>query len=225
MIIYAVFGVFMLLSWLVGNQLKQKFKEYSKIPLKSGLTGKEVAEKMLREHGITDVTVISVRGELTDHYDPIKKTINLSENVFNGNHISAAAVASHECGHAVQHKTAYAFLNVRSALVPIVNISTQWVHWVLLAGIALVNVLPQILMLGIIIFAITTLFSMITLPVEYDASARALKWLEKSGLVLGDDHAKTKNALEWAASTYIVAALASLATLIYYIMILRGRKD
>lgn len=215
----------MLISWLVGNQLKKKFKEYSKIPLKYGMTGRDIALKMLADNNIYDVEVVSVPGKLSDHYNPVNKTVNLSPEVYNGNNISAAAVAAHECGHAVQHSNAYAFLQFRSALVPVVSFSSNIVQWILLAGIIFINTFPNLLLIGIILFATTTLFSFITLPVEFDASKRALVWLDNSGLTTGIEHEKAKNALKWAASTYVVAALASLATLLYYLWIFLGRRD
>ncbi len=215
----------MLISYLIGYQLKSKFKEYSRIPLNYGLTGREIAEKMLKEHDIYDVRVLSVEGELTDHYDPRKKTVNLSKDVYFGSNVSAAAVAAHECGHAVQHARAYAFLEMRSALVPMVSFASNWVQWVLLAGILLVNTFPSILFLGIILFGLTTLFSFITLPVEMDASRRALVWLNTGGITTQSTHPKAQDALRWAAYTYVVAALSSLATLLYYVMIYLGRRE
>lgn len=223
--IYLIFGVFMLLSWWVGNTLKKRFNEYAQIPLASGMSGKDIAEKMLRDHDIIDVKVISVEGQLTDHYNPASKTVNLSHDVFYGRSVSAAAVAAHECGHAVQHATLYAFLQMRSALVPVVSFSSRIVQWVLLAGILMINVVPQLLLAGIVLFAATTLFSLITLPVEFDASRRALVWLDNTRMARGIEHDKAANALKWAAMTYVVAALASLATLFYYVMIYLGRRD
>ncbi|MCK9290819.1 MAG: zinc metallopeptidase [Bacteroidales bacterium] len=223
--IWIIFGIFMLASWLIGNQLQSKFKAYSKLPVNYGLTGREVAEKMLADNGIFDVAVQSVSGALTDHYNPLKKTINLSEVVYNSSSVAAAAVAAHECGHAVQHATAYHWLQMRSQMVPIVSFSSKWVQWVLLAGILTLNVFPQLLLAGIILFAITTLFSLITLPVEIDASRRALVWLNGSGITNQTTQPKAQEALRWAAYTYVVAALASLATLFYYLMIFMGRRD
>jgi Zn-dependent membrane protease YugP len=214
----------MLLSWLVSWQLKSKFKKYSAVMLPTGLSGRDVAEKMLRENGISDVKVISTPGQLTDHYNPANKTVNLSEEVYNGRHVSAAAVAAHECGHAVQHAKAYSFLKMRSALVPVVSFTSRWVQWVLLAGVLLIQVFPALLLLGIVLFALTTLFSFITLPVEIDASRRALVWLNASSITSGDAHDKAQDALKWAAYTYVVAALGSLATLLYYIMIFTRRS-
>lgn len=223
--IWVIFGIFMLLSLLVSNQLKSRFKQYSKVPLSSGLTGKDVAEKMLRDNGITDVSVISVKGELTDHYHPVKKTVNLSQDIYYGQNVAAAAVAAHECGHAVQHAKAYAFVKMRSAIVPMVSFVSKWVQWVLLAGILLIQTFPQLLLIGIVMFALTTLFSFITLPVEIDASKRALLWLTTSGVTNSQTHPMAKSALKWAAYTYVIAALGSLATLLYYIMIFMGRRN
>ena len=220
-----IFGVFMLLSWVVGSRLKSKFREFSKIPLNYGLTGHEIAVKMLHDNGINDVQVVSVQGELSDHYNPTNKTVNLSPDVYNGRNVSAAAVAAHECGHAVQHATAYAWLQMRSKLVPMVSFASKWVQWVLLAGILLINAFPQLLLAGIVLFALTTLFSFITLPVEIDASRRAIVWLDGSGMTSTATLPKAEEALRWAAYTYVVAALASLATLMYYIWIFMGRRN
>lgn len=223
--IWIIFIFFMILSWFVGYQLKSKFRRYSQIPLNYGITGKEVAEKMLANYGISNVKVVSVPGELTDHYHPLKLTVNLSQDVYYGNSVAAAAVAAHECGHAVQHAKAYSFLEMRSALVPVVSVASKWVQWILLAGILLVQSFPQLLLAGIVIFALTTLFSFITLPVEIDASRRALVWLNTSGITTQSTHPKAQDALRWAAYTYVVAALASLATLLYYISIFMGRRN
>lgn len=212
-----------LLSYLVSYQLKSRFRKYSAIPIM--LSGKEVAMKMLRDHGINDVDVVSVEGELTDHYDPSKKTVNLSRAVYEGTNIAAAAVAAHECGHAVQHAQAYAFLKMRSALVPVVNISAQWLQWILLLGLIMVRSFPQLLLVGIILFAITTIFSIITLPVEVNASQRAIAWLKTSGISTHDTYDKATDALKWAAYTYLIAALTSLASLLYYIMIFAGARS
>lgn len=223
--IWIIFGVFMLISWLIGMQLKSKFKAYSKIPVNNYLSGKDVAEKMLRENGIMDVKVISVPGSLTDHYNPLTKTVNLSPEVYSGQSVASAAVAAHECGHAVQHSQAYSFLQMRTALVPIVSFSSKWVQWILLAGILALQSFPYLLLGGIILFALTTLFSFITLPVEINASSRALVWLSNSGITNSSTFPKAKDALKWAAYTYVVAALASLATLLYYIALFSGRRD
>jgi len=208
--------IFFALSFMVSMQLKSKFSRYSRIALPRGLSGKEVAELMLHNHGIYDVKVISVKGELTDHYNPANKTVNLSPDVYNGRSIASAAVAAHECGHAVQHAQSYAFLQMRSALVPVVSIASRWVQWVLLAGVLLLQTMPSILLIGVIMLGLTTLFSFITLPVELDASRRALAWLNSSGLTYGEGSVYARDALKWAALTYVVAALGSLATLLYY---------
>lgn len=219
---YFIFGIVALISWLIQRSLKSKFENYSKIRLPNGMTGKQVAEKMLRDNGIYDVTVTSTDGHLTDHYNPLTKTVNLSENVYGSSSIAAAAIAAHECGHAVQDSLAYAPLKLRSALVPAVNFASNWMQWVLLAGIILVRSFPQLLLAGILLFAITTLFSFITLPVEIDASSHALTWLNGSGITNYETHDQAKDALKTAAYTYVVAALGSLAMLVYYIMIFLG---
>ncbi len=218
-----IFAIFMIASWAIGARLKSKFREYSEIPVNYGMSGKEVAEKMLYDNGVTDVQVLSVDGELTDHYNPQKKTVNLSHDVYHGRSIATAAIAAHECGHAVQHAHAYSWLQMRSALVPVVSFSSRWVQWILLAGILLVNTFPQLLLAGIVMFGLTTLFSFITLPVEIDASRRATLWLDGSGVANTATLPKAKEALRLAAYTYVVAALASLATLMYYIMIFLRR--
>ena len=224
MSIWIIFIGFMILSWIVSMTLKSKFSKYSKIPLDNGMSGREVAEKMLRDNGITGVTIGSVDGQLTDHYNPADKTINLSQEVYNGHSISSAAVAAHECGHAVQHAKAYAWLGLRSNLVPVVSFASKWVQWILLAGILMVRTFPALLLAGIILFALTTLFSFITLPVEIDASRRALAWLSNAGITSYQNHALAQDALKWAAYTYVIAALGSLATLLYYIMIFTGSR-
>lgn len=222
--IYLIFGLVALFSFLAQHSLKSKFERYSRIPTDNGLTGRQVAEKMLRDNGIYDVTVTSTPGMLTDHYNPSNRTVNLSEGVFASNSIAAAAVAAHECGHAVQHATAYAPLRLRSSLVPVVSFASQWMSWVLLAGILLIETMPQIMLVGIILFAMTTLFSFVTLPVEIDASRRAIAWLGQSGIATGSNNGYARDALKSAAYTYVVAALGSLATLIYYVMIFLGRS-
>lgn len=214
-----------ILSWLVQMNLQSKFKKYSRIPTGNGMTGADVALKMLHDNGIYDVKVTHTPGQLTDHYNPADKTVNLSEGVYGSNSIMAAAVAAHECGHAVQHARAYAPLTMRSKLVPVVQFSSSIVSWVLLGGILLLNSFPQLLLAGIILFATTTLFSFITLPVEIDASRRALVWLSRSGITNSYNHNQAEDALRSAAYTYVVAALGSLATLIYYVMIFMGRRD
>jgi Zn-dependent membrane protease YugP len=223
--IYLLSMVFVVISMLVSMRLKSKFAAYSQQPLDSGMCGREVAEQMLRQNGIYDVKVISVAGQLTDHYNPLNKTVNLSEDVYNGRSVAAAAVAAHECGHAVQHATAYQWLQMRSKLVPVVQFSSSILQWVLLAGILLVGVFPQLLLAGIALFALTTIFSVITLPVEFDASKRALAWLDQSGIARGAQHGQAKDALHWAAMTYVVAAVASIATLVQYIFIFMGSRN
>lgn len=214
-----------ILSYIVQASLTSKFEKYSKVGLSNGMTGREVAEKMLRDNGIYDVRVISTPGMLTDHYNPSNKTVNLSEGVYSSCSVAAAAVAAHECGHAVQHARAYAPLRMRSALVPVVQFSSSIMSWVLLAGILMLNAFPQLLLIGICLFAMTTLFSFITLPVEIDASRRALVWLNSAGITNVYNHSQAKDALKSAAYTYVVAALGSLATLVYYIMIYLGRRE
>lgn len=214
----------MLASWLVSNRLQSKFDKYSKVQLQNGMSGAEIAEKMLADHGIRDVRVISTPGRLTDHYNPADKTVNLSEAVYNQRNAAAAAVAAHECGHAVQQATAYSWLEMRSKLVPVVNVASTYVQWILLAGILMVRTFPALLLIGIIIFAATTLFSIITLPVEYDASHRALAWLENKRMLTQQEHAGAKDALTWAARTYVVAAIGSIATLLYYVMMYNNRR-
>jgi len=222
---YLIGIVIMLISWLVGQQLRSRFEKYSRTPLSNGMSGKEIAERMLHDHGITTVRVVSVAGQLTDHYDPTSRTVNLSEGVYHARNAAAAAVAAHECGHAVQHATAYQWLTMRSKLVPVVSISSRFVQWVLLGGILLINTFPQLLLAGIVMFALITLFSLVTLPVEYDASNRALAWLERSGLVTTGEHAMSADALKWAARTYLVAAIGSIGTLMYYVMIFMNRRS
>ncbi|MGL5014756.1 MAG: zinc metallopeptidase [Bacteroidales bacterium] len=222
---WIIFIGFALISWLIQHQLKSKFEAYSKIPTSNGMTGREVALKMLNDNGIYDVRVESVEGHLTDHYNPANKTVNLSQGVFHSNSVAAAAVAAHECGHAVQHARAYAPLTLRSKLVPVVSFASNWVQWVILGGIVLLESFPQLLLFGIILFAMTTIFSFVTLPVEINASQRALAWLEGAGITNSFNHDKAQDALKWAAYTYVVAALGSLATLMYYIMIFMGGRS
>ncbi len=226
---WIIFIGFMVLSFIVSKTLTSKTNAYSKVPLSSGLTGREVAEKMLRDNGIYDVKVVSVAGSLTDHYNPVTKTVNLSSDVYNRCSITAAAVAAHECGHAVQHATAYQWLTMRSKLVPVVQIGSNWSPWILLAGIVLLGFSnffgKWLLLAGIVLFALSTLFAFITLPVEYNASERAVTWLDETGLTSGKETVMAKDALKWAARTYLVAALSSLATLLYYIFIFLGNRD
>lgn len=223
-LIWVIFIGIMILSWVVSATLKSKFRTYSKIPVAGGLTGQEIAEKMLRDSGIYDVRIESVPGQLSDHYNPANKTINLSPDVYNSRSIAAAAVAAHETGHAIQHASAYAWLGIRSSLVPAVSFASKWVQWVLLIGILVVQTFPALLLFGIGLFALITLFSFITLPVEINASKRALAWLSSSGITTYETHEKAQDALKWAAYTYVVAALGSLATLIYYILIFLGAE-
>ena len=217
---WIILGVFALLSWLVSSSLERKFKKYSKESLP--LTGAQVAEKMLRENGITDVKVTCTPGHLTDHYNPLTRTVNLSESVYSSANVAAAAVAAHECGHAVQHERAYAPLKLRSALVPVVNFSNRWTMWVILAGFIFIETFPQLLWVGIGLYAMTTLFAFVTLPVEVDASRRAVDWLQEAGITDNHTTQMASEALHSAAYTYVVAALASLATLVYYILIALG---
>lgn len=229
-IMWIVFIALMGLSLFVSWRLNRKIKKYSQEMIPSGLTGKEIAEKMLRSFGITDVKVQSVAGKLTDHYNPVDKTLNLSETTYNMNTIAAAAVAAHECGHAVQHAVGYKWLKMRSAMVPFVQFGSNWSQWILLAGMLLLGISSLVsfgvivLAIGIILFSLTTIFSFVTLPVEYNASNRALNWLETSGMVVGEQHDKAQDALKCAARTYVVAALSSLATLLYYLLILNNRR-
>ena len=220
--IYVIFIVIALVSYLVQSSLKSKFERYSKMPI--GMTGKEVAEKMLHDNGIYDVKVVSTNGMLTDHYNPSDKTVNLSESVYASRSVAPDAVAAHECGHAVQHATKYSALQVRSARVPVVSFASPWISWLLLGGILTINVFPALLGIGILLFAMTTIFSFVTLPVEINASQRALAWLERTGIAVGRAQDAAKDALKSAAYTYVVAALSSLATLMYYVMIFLGRS-
>ncbi len=222
---WIIFIGVMLVSWLVQANLQSKFKKYSRIRSTGGLTGAEVAMKMLRDNGIYDVQVTHVAGRLTDHYNPATKTVNLSDGVYSSDSIMAAAVAAHECGHAVQHARAYAPLTLRSRLVPVVSFASQWMTWVILAGLFVFNTFPQLLLIGILMYAATTLFSFVTLPVEINASKRALVWLSNSGLTNVTNHAYAEDALRAAAYTYVVAAVGSLATLLYYIMIFMGGSN
>ena len=225
---YLLAGIIFLVSMFVSNRLKSKFKKYSKIQLKNGMSGKEIAEKMLSDNGITDVQVVSVKGQLTDHYNPANKTVNLSEAVYAQRNAAAAAVAAHECGHAVQHATAYSWLTLRSQIVPAVGFSSKISNFVIMAGLILMytgsTFGSMLFLVGIVLFGVTTLFTFITLPVEFDASNRALAWLENSHMVTQEEHAGAKDALKWAARTYVVAALGSLATLLYFISMFMGRR-
>lgn len=202
---------------IVQLRLQSVFKKYSAVPMANDMTGREVAEKMLRDNGIYDVQVVSTPGSLTDHYNPTTKTVNLSESVYNANSISAAAVAAHECGHAVQHAREYAPLKMRSALVPVIQFSSMWSTWAIIIGILTINIFPVLFWVGIALVAMSALFSLITLPVEYNASSRALAWLQSSQTLQGESLAQAKTALSWAARTYLVAALSAIATLLYYL--------
>lgn len=223
--IWIIFIGIALISYLVQSNLKSRYNRYSQEPIGNGMTGRDVAIKMLHDNGIYDVQVTSTNGMLTDHYNPANKTVNLSEGVYNSCSVAAAAVAAHECGHAVQHATGYSFLQLRSALVPAVNFSSSVMSWILLAGIVLIQSMPQILLIGIGLYAITTVFSFVTLPVEINASQRALQWLNRSGITSGVTQSHAQDALTSAAYTYVVAALGSLATLIYYVMIFMGSRQ
>lgn len=224
---YIIAGIMFLVGMIVSSRLKSKFTEYSQIGLRNGLSGREIAEQMLHDNGIYDVRVLSTPGQLTDHYNPADKTVNLSPDVYAGRSVSAAAVAAHECGHAVQHATAYSMLQFRSAIVPLVNISSQLSQWIILAGLGLMfgSANPTILLIGIVLFSITTLFTLITLPVEYDASNRALRWLELKQMTTPAEHDQAADALKWAARTYLVAAISSVATLLYYILLFLNARD
>lgn len=232
---YIIIGISMLVSWWVSSRLKSKFEYYSNVHLRNGLSGKEIAEKMLRDNGINDVQVISVPGQLTDHYNPTDKTVNLSEGVYMQRNAAAAAVAAHECGHAVQHAVGYSMLNLRSKLVPVVNISSNLMQFVLIAGIGIMaatrsiddpNGNTAVLAIGVAMFALTTLFAFVTLPVEYDASNRAMKWIKDTGTVTQEEFVGVQDSLKWAARTYVVAAIGSLVQLIYWgSLLLGGRRN
>ena len=225
MSIYIIFGLIALASFLVQQNLNSKFQRYSKIPLPWGMTGKDIARKILDEHGLQHIQITQVEGTLTDHYNPANNTVNLSRDIYYGHDVAAAAVAAHECGHAVQHARSYAPLQLRSALVPPVNFASKVMPWLLLVGILTIQTFPILMLAGIILFALTTLFSFVTLPVEIDASRRALAWLDNAHITTADTHEKAKDALRSAAYTYVVAALGSLATLIYYILAFTSRRD
>ena len=226
-IYYVILGAIALVSWLVSNRLQSKFEYYSKVHLRNGISGAEIAQKMLEDHGIRDVKVISTPGRLTDHYNPVDKTVNLSEAVYNQRNAAAAAVAAHECGHAVQHAQAYSWLTLRSKLVPAVNVSSNLSQWLILGGFLLgaaakVGFGYWVALIGVILFAVTTAFAFITLPVEYDASNRALAWLKNKNIVSQQEYAGAEDSLKWAARTYVVAALGSLAQLLYWVYRLMG---
>lgn len=221
-LIWIIIIVVMIASMLIQGKLQSTFEKYSEVPL--GVTGAEVAARMLAAHGIRDVKIVSIKGKLTDHYDPTTKTVNLSEKVYYGRSVASAAVAAHECGHVVQHATGYAWIRMRSALVPVVSFASNIVSWVLLAGVIFLNIFPQLIWFGIALFALTTLFSFITLPVEINASARAVDWLENAGIVTYETKPMAVEALKWAAYTYVIGALGSLATLLYYITLANRRN-
>ncbi len=220
---YIILIVIAVVGMVVQWRLQSVFDKYSHVPFSGGLTGREVAEKMLRENGVTDVKVISTPGKLTDHFDPRNKTVNLSEPVYNSNSVAAAAVAAHECGHAVQHAVRYAPIKMRSALVPVIQFTSRWSVWVIIAGIVLINTFPALFWIGIGMIAMSALFALVTLPVEMNASARAMAWLRDSGTLRGDEVAGASTALRWAASTYLVAAVSAVATLVYYLGFARRR--
>ena len=221
--IWLIMGLVMVLSFIVQSMLNRRFDEYSQVPTSNGMTGADVARKMLVDNGITDVQVTCVPGKLTDHYNPQTKTVNLSESVYGQRSIAAAAVAAHECGHVLQHAKGYAPLKLRSALVPVVSFSSKWVQWVLLAGVLLIEITPALLWLGIALFAMTTVFSFVTLPVEFNASSRAVGWLESAGITNYETKPMAVDALRWAACTYVIGAIGSLATLLYYISMANRR--
>ena len=223
--IFIIFIAIAIASYAVQASLESKFKRYSQIPVNGNLTGAQVAERMLREHGIYNVQVTQTDGHLTDHYNPMTQTVNLSREVYYGNSVASAAVAAHECGHALQHATGYSMLRLRSNLVPAVNFSSKLLPWLLLGGILTISVFPQLLLLGIILYAVTTLFTLVTLPVEIDASRRATLWLQRTGITSGQTQEQAKDALKSAAYTYVVAAISSLATLIYYILIYTSHRE
>ena len=223
-LMWIVFIALTVISMIVSKNVERKFKKYSHIRTEGGITGRDVAERMLRDHDIQNVQVQMVKGTLTDHYNPANRTLNLSPDVYNGTSVSAAAVAAHECGHAVQHAVGYAPLGLRSALVPIVSFAGRWVSWVILAGLLLIKVFPALLLVGILLFAISTLFSLVTLPVEINASARALQWIRQHDITSVDTHRYAESALRSAAYTYVMAAVTSLATLAYYLMIYLDRR-
>lgn len=223
---YIIAGLIFIVSLYVSNKLKSKFKKYSKVHLQNGMSGKEIAEKMLYDNGITDVKVISTPGMLSDHYNPQKKTVNLSESVYSQRNAASAAVAAHECGHAVQHAKAYSWLSMRSQLVPVVSVASKLSTWVIMAGfvlLAFTSLGSTVLLIGIVLFGMGTLFSFVTLPVEYDASKRALVWLETENMLTANEHEAAEDSLKWAARTYVVAAVGSLATLLYFVSIYLGR--
>jgi hypothetical protein len=222
---YLIAIAVMIVSWLVSWRLKSKFREYSQIGLASGLSGAEIAQRMLHDNGINDVRVLSVEGQLTDHYNPTDKTVNLSPDVYHGRSAAAAAVAAHECGHAVQHATAYGALMLRSKMVPALSVASSYMQWIILIGVLMIIVSLLPLTIGVVLFGLTTIFSLVTLPVEFDASRRALAWIDRKGIVTSQEHTMAKDALWWAAMTYVVAAIGSIATLLYYVSLLMGGRQ
>jgi Zn-dependent membrane protease YugP len=225
MFLYVLMFLMMIASWIVGALFKNRFNKYGATPLDSGMSGRDIAEKMLRDHQIQNVRVISTEGRLTDHYNPMDRTVNLSREVYDGNSVAAAAVAAHEVGHAVQHANAYSWLQFRSKMVPALSATSRFIPWLLLGGVLTLGIFPQLLMIGVALFAFTTLFTFVTLPVEFDASRRALVWLDRNNITTSRQHSMAKDALHWAAMTYVVAALSSLATLLYYASMLLMRRN
>jgi Zn-dependent membrane protease YugP len=225
MFIYALMIFMMIASWIVSAIFKNRFNRYTATPLDGGMSGREIAERMLHDHQIRDVRIISAEGQLTDHYNPIDRTVNLSREVYYGNSVAAAAVAAHEVGHAVQHAQAYSWLQFRSKMVPALSATSKYIPWLLMGGVFTLHIFPQLLMLGVTLFALTTVFTFVTLPVEFDASRRALVWLDRNNITTSRQHSMAKDALHWAAMTYVIAALSSLATLMYYVVLLLTRRD
>jgi len=222
---YPIIFLLLGLSWLVQWRLRSKIAKYSATRLSNNLSGEEIARLMLKEHQINDVKIMSVEGQLTDHYNPLDKTVNLSHDVFYGRNAAAAAIAAHECGHAVQHANAYSMLQFRSAIVPVLSVTSRWMPWLLVGGVLMIAITPLFLIVGVILFGLTTLFSFITLPVEFDASRRALKWIKERNIVNTEEYAMSADALRWAAMTYVIAAISSLATLLYYVSFLGNRTN
>lgn len=225
MFIYALMIFMMIASWIVSAIFKNRFNRYTATPLDGGMSGREIAERMLHDHQIRDVRIISAEGQLIDHYNPIDRTVNLSREVYYGNSVAAAAVAAHEVGHAVQHAQAYSWLQFRSKMVPALSATSKYIPWLLMGGVFTLHIFPQLLMLGVALFALTTVFTFVTLPVEFDASRRALVWLDRNNITTSRQHSMAKDALHWAAMTYVIAALSSLATLMYYVVLLLTRRD
>ncbi|MBM3918438.1 MAG: zinc metallopeptidase [Sphingomonadales bacterium] len=223
--LYILMFLMMVASWIVGARFKNRFNKYAATPLDGGMSGRDIAERMLHDHQIRDVQIISAEGQLTDHYNPIDRTVNLSREVYYGNSVAAAAVAAHEVGHAVQHANAYSWLQFRSKMVPALSVTNRFIPWLLLGGVFTLHIFPELLFLGVTLFALTTIFTFVTLPVEFDASRRALVWLDQNNVTTSRQHTMAKDALHWAAMTYVIAALSSLATLLYYASLLFLRRD